>query len=91
MTRQTIFNLVVCVDVDRFDENRICDIGNQVEDLLKVIGNLVIHRKLTINNLNKIKQQLNKVHQSKHKRLDRRSIFVSKLELKIDYLIKFSI
>ena len=44
-------NLIVGVDVDGFDKSRIRHVRDQVEDLLEVISDLMVHWKLAINNL----------------------------------------
>ena len=43
--------MYVGVDVDGFDKSRIRHVRDQVEDLLEVISDLMVHWKLAINNL----------------------------------------
>jgi len=44
--------LVVCIDVDGFDEDGVSNVRNEVENLLQVVRDLMVHWKLSINDLN---------------------------------------
>ena len=44
-------HLVVGVDVDRLDKVRVGQVGQQVEDVLQLVGDLVVHGQLPVDDL----------------------------------------
>jgi hypothetical protein len=47
------YDLIVCVDVDRLDKGGVSHVRNEVENFLKHVCDLVVHRQLPVNHLKK--------------------------------------